>query len=480
MLYAYVQNYLREDIYPFHMPGHKRGRRFFPAFPLDFDMTEFDGMDNLHAPEGVILRTQEAIARIYGARESFMLVNGATSGVIAAVCSVCGDGDKILAARNSHASLFSALLFSGAKPVFFYPEMTARGFAGAVPPEAVDRLLRLHEDCKAVFLTSPTYEGFISDIQSIAAVVHAHDKILIVDEAHGAHFPFHAIFPPSALSQGADITVNSLHKTLPALTQSALLHIQGGRADGDRLRFFLRCAQTSSPSYMLMSVMDCVLRRLSEDTELFETYAAALMETRKTLSNNISIELLSQSGMDPSKLLFVIHGGYTGAWLEKELAEHYKVQLEMSGRGYALAMTSVADERRGFERLVRGVSELSRMIERADNRPDDRPDNHPADNHPGNHPADNHPADNRPAPDQAWPRADVVYTPRRAAAMPFETVALRESEGRAAAEFITPYPPGIPVLAPGERVTREILGLLELLKTEGGRARLRVIQDTGE
>ncbi len=225
------------------MPGHKYNPEFLPPDLLSLDMTEIDGMDNLHAPEGAIKRLQEKIASVYGADESFFLVNGSSSGIVAAICAVCGEGMPLYVQRNCHQSVFNAMVLSGANPLYF----------NDIIPEV---------NGAAVVITCPSYGGDVIDILPIADKVHAGGGILIVDEAHGAHFPFHGQFPPTALSQGADIAVNSFHKTLPALTQTAALHVRGTRANRKRLRFYLRAMQTTSPSYIFMASVDFMLDKL--------------------------------------------------------------------------------------------------------------------------------------------------------------------------------------------------------------------------
>ena len=435
MLYNTVREYLQKDIYPFHMPGHKRNMSFMPQDILNLDMTEIPGLDNLHYAEGVICSDQEAAAGVYGADLCLFSVNGSSAGIIAAMCTACGESGTVLIARNSHISAFSGLVFSGARPVYIYPEEAPYCLCGGINPLYIKHMLQTHPECDAVFITSPTYEGFISDIEAIADYTHEFGKLLIVDEAHGAHFPFHNIFPEPAIRLGADIVINSPHKTLPALTQTALVLVKGGRVDIERLKFFMRACQTSSPSYIIMCTADFTFQSLNRDKDTFNTYTRRLTAARKVLSDLSAFKLIGEEiigtagifGIDLSKMLFVSQLSMTGYELERKLAEEFKVQLEMSGKNFALALTSAADTAEGFERLVNGVKSIDALkkCEAAIMRFD-----------------------------SGYSRnADYRVTPREAVFSPWGYEALQNSIGKISAGYVCVYPPGIPVLIPGETIT---------------------------
>ena len=440
MLYNAAAEYLKKDLYPFHMPGHKRNASMLPRDLLSLDLTEIPGLDNLHSAEGVIRSAQERIASIYGADECMLSVNGSTAGIVAGVCSACREGETLLMARNSHISAFSGAVFSGARPEYIYPEDTAFGLCGGVNPVHVKRALEANPQCRAVFITSPTYEGFVSDIKAIAEIVHKFGIPLIVDEAHGAHFPFHGVFPEPAMRLGADIVITSPHKTLPALSQSALVLVKSGLADAERLKFFMRACQTSSPSYIIMSVIDYIYGFLSEHGDVFDTYANLLLSARSALAGLNGFRLISGDivgkasvfALDLSKMLFVSQGDITGYELEKRLAGEFGVQLEMSAEHCALALTSPADTADGFDRLVKGIKAVDASVKG------------PA------------------APRRSMPIYDarVRVTPREAAFSPGEIVAVKDSLGRVSADFVCAYPPGVPVLAPGELITRGVMDAL--------------------
>ena len=299
MLKKHIDEYLKKNVYPFHMPGHKRNPGFSPwaAGFLRYDLTEIPGMDDLAAPTGVLRDFQERIARIYGADSAAFLVNGATAGVTAAVMAACPDGDCLVVARNSHRSVFGAMAASGARPCYVYPLTTPEGLAGQVSPDDIARALDENPDCRAVLVTSPTYEGIFSDVAGIARAAREHGAVLIVDEAHGAHFPFHKAFPSPAIRLGADAAIVSFHKTLPCPSQCAALlwnsPSRGGGFDGGLIRRYLALAQTSSPSYAFMAVTDEVLTELWENGEHFEGYVRMLTEARKRLDGLENLGILS-------------------------------------------------------------------------------------------------------------------------------------------------------------------------------------------
>ena len=399
-LHEELTRYIQQRLYPFHMPGHKGNPEFLPPEPLlSLDVTELNGTDNLHEPTSCILETERRIAELYGADESFLLVNGSTAGLIAAVFAVCGDGDLLAVDRRCHRAVYSGMIFSGARPVYFWP------------------LSMECPDAKAVIVTSPTYEGVTLDIRAIAEAAHNKNALLIVDEAHGAHFPFHSAFPQGALSQGADIVVHSFHKTLPAFSQSAVLHIKGKRVDVNRVRQALSCVQTSSPSYLIMASTDYTLNLLQSKSEYFDKYVESLLAVRKAL------ELPNVPNIDISKLLINKPSG-------QEWAKSHKLAFEIITPKNILALTSVADTNEGFARLtnaikgVRGISPLA-------------PDG--------------------PVPPDGPAPPEVILTPREAANKKKRKAKLADCVGEVAGGFLAPFPPGIPILAPGERITAAVV-----------------------
>lgn len=446
-LFEELKSYQAKDIYPFHMPGHKRNEAavdFLPA--LAADITEIEGFDDLRHATGILRESQEAAARLYGADETFYSVNGSTGALLAAIGACVRPGGALLMARNCHQSVYHGVCLRQLKNFYLYPKIVAPyGFGGAIFPKQAEAALAAHGEIQAVLITSPTYDGVTSPIREIARIVHRHGAVLIVDEAHGAHFPFHPYFPESALEQGADVVVQSLHKTLPSLTQTALLHVKGERADRERLRRFLAMFQTSSPSYLLMGSMDACIRRLQKDGErLFEAYAHRLKGLRRRLSDLQYIKLVGENlagqeiaaDYDRSKLVLAPPPGMmSGQGLSRLLREKYRIQMEMATKGYALAMTSVADTNEGFDRLCRALEDVEKEWRKAGRRPGKA---------------------------SAYLQEDLIYGEpviplSRAAEMEKTKVPFFESAGRLAGDFVYLYPPGIPLAAPGERITPAFL-----------------------
>ena len=434
IMYEHLQTYLGKDIYPFHMPGHKRNPMFFPPGMADLDLTEIPGMDILRTPTGVIRDMQDVLAISYDSDESYLLVNGSTAGVTAAICAVCNEGDKLYAARNGHVSMFNGMALAGAEPVYILPEMTYDGLAGGIVPEALNHM----EEGAVVFVVSPTYEGFISDIKTIAEKVHSHGGVLIVDEAHGAHLRFHDTFPESALNLGADIVIQSFHKTLPVLGQMAILHVKSRRIDLPRLRFFLQAMQTTSPSYMLMGQLDYVMRMLWKRPEVFDMYVSRLDALRKALSAEAGqaiclsgLERLGRSGIhdiDQCKLLFYMNIDENVINIPDTLSAEYRLQVEMATGRHLLAMTSVADTDEGMQRLWSALGSLNIRLENSMTTYYKNPQLQNID------------------------LPEIVLPPRQAVRQETEVIPWEHSAGRIAGEIIAAYPPGIVQAAPGERI----------------------------
>ena len=367
-IYGALRKYADSDAYPFHMPGHKRTTGWMTD-PFQIDITEIDGFDNLHCAEGIILEAQKRAAKLYGADESFFLVNGSTAGILSAISSCVKKDGKILMARNSHKSAYHAVFLKNLDVVYLYPKTIQEyGINGGYAPEEIEKILDSDDEIEAVFLTSPTYDGIVSDIKEIARIVHSHKIPLIVDEAHGAHFGMAEGFPKSAVENGADIVIQSLHKTLPSLTQTAILHRNGNRTDRDRLMRYLQIYQTSSPSYIFMAAMDECLTQIKRNGEMifqdFRKNLLAFREDTKDLKviHIPSEELKGKDGVfdfDPSKLILSVRESQkSGKWLMERLREEFHLELEMACGDYALAMTSVCDRKEGFQRLSDALHQI--------------------------------------------------------------------------------------------------------------------------
>jgi len=440
-MYKHIINYLAGDIYPFHMPGRKRNPLFMPPNLHELDLTEIPGMDVLSSPTGMIRDMQEKIANFYGASHSFLLVNGSSAGIIAAICATCTDGDTIIIPRNAHASVYNGLVLSGAVPMYILPQITEDGLAGGICPSSFDDM----PHGAVALVISPTYEGFVSDIRTIAHKVHSRGGILIVDEAHGAHFAFHKRFPTSALELGADIVIQSLHKTLPAPSQTAVFHVKEGRVDINRVKFLLNAVQTSSPSYILMAVCDYILQKLWAQPELFEIYVERLEKLRASMPTDGTIFLQHHEGSaifdtDPGKLLFTTQ--LDTSTIAEIMSREYKVQMEMAAGQHILAMTSVADTEAGFERLQRAIEGIS--SETVGNVALSVPLSRLSSFTCGTLKAASL--------TKAACIPEMVFPPRQAIYMPSREIPWEESAGQISAQLIAQYPPGIALVAPGERI----------------------------
>ncbi|MDO4345589.1 MAG: aminotransferase class V-fold PLP-dependent enzyme, partial [Eubacteriales bacterium] len=310
-LYRKLKEYSQSEAYPFHMPGHKR-RLGVPEGIREIDITEIDGFDNLHHAEGILKEAQQRAAKLYGAEETYYLVNGSTAGILAAISACVGQGGKLLMARNSHKAAYHAAEVRALKTVYLYPQriggekdgglFSGAGLAGSISPADVRRALENDSKIEAVFLTSPTYDGIVSDIKEIAGIAHSFGVPLIVDEAHGAHFGFHPYFPESSVRLGADIVIHSLHKTLPSMTQTALLHQNGVLVKRERIQKYLDIYQTSSPSYVMMACMDGCIEMLRQQGDvLFEDFAERLEWIGREADGLKHIHLLRCAGAKGSR-----------------------------------------------------------------------------------------------------------------------------------------------------------------------------------
>ncbi len=473
-LYEKLSDYAESDFYPFHMPGHKR--RICPFSELyQIDITEIDGFDNLHHAEGILLEAQKRAASLYHAEETHFLINGSSGGILAAAAAAVPRNGTILIARNCHKAVYHAVLLNGFDAEYLYPQPDmVRGINGAVNPEEVREALERNPKIGAVLITSPTYDGVVSDVKKIAEIVHRSGIPLIVDEAHGAHFGMHPYFPEHSLACGADIVINSAHKTLPALTQTAFLHVQGPLVDRDRLRKYLEIYQTSSPSYVLMAGLDRCVRILSvQGSELFENFAARLERLRGRLSGMKVLHLVDGSekelycyDYDRSKIIISLENcGFGGAWLADLLRTRYHLEMEMDAENYITAITTLADSEQGLDRLADALLEIdgeldgngscARYKEAAGGMPEED----------GSSVSDRENAGR----ETEWIKNEKVLRIADAADAERHAVSLERSGGCISAEFVYLYPPGIPLLAPGERIPKGLPGHLRRLRKQGAR-----------
>lgn len=455
-LYDKLLQYQSSEMYPFHMPGHKRRKDDF-ANPFLIDITEIEGFDNLHHAEGILKDAQDRAAALYHSEETYFLVNGSTCGILAAVSACTARGGKILMARNCHKATYHAAYLRGLDIEYLYPEKEdIFGINGGIHEDIVEKALEEFQDIQAVMITSPTYDGVVSNVEKIAQIVHRKGIPLIVDEAHGAHFGFHEYFPKSSVEMGADLVIHSLHKTLPSLTQTALLHVNGNRVDRECLRRFLDIYQTGSPSYVFMAGMDsCVCLLEKRGGELFESLRRNLEVFYKQTESLGCIYLanhglMGKSGIhdfDRSKLVISArNAGFTGNQLANLLRNRYHLELEMAGGSYGLALTSISDTEEGFLRLSEALKEIDACLENKIEKNTEK---------------STLTIEDIVIKNEVWCRI------HEALESPGESVLLEKAEGKICREFVYLYPPGIPMLVPGEIISREVLGKIRRLVREG-------------
>ena len=371
MLLKKLKNYSEGKTYPMHMPGHKRNSDLLTTdLPHNIDLTEIDGFDDLHNPQGILLETAELAAELYNSREAFLLVNGATVGVLAAIGAHTNRGDKILAFDNCHVSTPNAAELFGLDIVYLPTDIDKTSdIPCSITPQAVENILRQQSDIKLIILTSPTYEGVVSDVCSISKIAHKYGALLIVDAAHGAHFGFFAEFPENPTTLGADVVIVSLHKTLPALTQCSLLHICGNRADAEKTKHLLSVLQTTSPSYVLMASIDYCINLLKTDKDaLFLKYTQELESFGKSIKGIKKLRVLCHGkdtmhpgffDFDIGKIVIVTKdAGLSGAEMASILRSEYKIEIERVCDNYVIAMTSICDTSEGFNRLADAICEI--------------------------------------------------------------------------------------------------------------------------
>ena len=482
-----LTEYAGSDAYPFHMPGHKRREipdgipGGFPD-PYGIDITEIDGFDNLHHAEGILKDAMDEAAAIYGADRSWYLVNGSTCGILSAVFATTENGGKILTARNCHKAVYHAICLNRLEAEYLYPEeITEFGINGGIRAEDVRKALEKDAmrcagnsgdvrgkttKIQAVLITSPTYEGVVSDIRAIADAAHEYGIPLIVDEAHGAHLEFadqcHS-FPKSALEYGADIVIQSLHKTLPCFTQTAILHVKGKLVDQDRVSRYLSMFQTSSPSYLFMAGMERCIRYMDGDgrNEMirYEKRLERFMERMEglqvleVLDREICGKYRTVAGWDPSKIVVSTMRAedFHGEELAETLRRKYHLEMEMTAPEYVIAMTSLMDTEEGFERLGTALLEIDGALRRRTES--GRKEKAASETPEGLESKLSHPV-----------RRMLICEAMDADT---ERTAFQDTVGKVSAEFVYLYPPGIPIIAPGEVFTDAIVEKIMAYKAAG-------------
>jgi arginine decarboxylase len=456
--------YVDAGVIPFHTPGHKQGvgmdlafREFIGDNICAIDLTPMPGIDDLLQPTESLLEAQQLAAAAYGADRSYFLINGSTSGNQCMMMTAVNPGDKIAVPRNSHKSMLGGLVMSGAAPIYMQPEVDeAMHMDHCVTPETVSRTLEEHPDVKAVYIVSPTYYGVAADIESIVEIAHKAGKMLLVDEAWGPHFHFHPALPVSATQAGADLCINSTHKMLSAFSQGAMLHQCGSRVRIDRLEAVLKMFLSTSPNLPMLASLDVARKQMAvEGAALLSRTIALAEETRRRLNAIPRVycfgeELQGRPGvfdLDPTKVTVTVKDlGYTGYEASEILRRRYNVQVELADLFNVVALFTIGTTQSAADRFIQGVSELARedrpldifspsgILERRLKTGTYRLPKIPP----------------------------VRMLPRDAFLAETEFVKFKQSKGRICAETISPYPPGIPVIAPGEEIGAEIIDYLDL------------------
>ncbi|MBF2065352.1 MAG: aminotransferase class I/II-fold pyridoxal phosphate-dependent enzyme [Calothrix sp. C42_A2020_038] len=458
----------QESHAPFYTPGHKRGVGISPHLINVFgksvfgaDLPELTELDNLFAPQGVINEAQQLAAQAFGAARTWFLVNGSTCGIEAAILATCGAGDKIILPRNVHSSAIAGLILSGAIPVFINPEYDIiLDIVHSITPHSVALALDQHPDAKAVLMVYPTYHGICGDVVSIANLVHEYNIPLILDEAHGAHFAFHPELPISGLAAGADICVQSIHKTLGAMTQASMLHVQGNRVNYDRISKALQLVQSTSPSYILMASLDAARAQMALHGKQLISQTLHLAHTARKAINKIPrlsvYDIPHHQGgkfkrVDPTRLTINISQlRITGFEADEILETQLGVRSELASLLNLTFIISIGNTKEDIDKLIQAFKALIVMA-----------------------PVKSEDKINANTTKYLWDNLTTAsnllhISPRDAYFAATETLPFEQTYSRISAEIVCPYPPGIPVLMPGEIITKETLKYLREVKTLGG------------
>lgn len=443
MLYDKLKKYSKSGVYPFHMPGHKRNTALSDGtMPYEIDLTEIDGFDNLHNAEGCILEVQNLAERLYNVKKAFLLVNGATGGILSAVRAMTNRGDKVLVARNSHKSVYNALEICGLEPEYIVPAVDDEfGINCSITPLQVEKAIVENPNTKLLIITSPTYEGVVSDIKEICRIAHLHKVMVLVDEAHGAHFPFSKSFPSEAVASGADAAVASLHKTLPSLTQTALL-LTSNESLINSLAENLAIFETSSPSYIFMSAIEKCLE-FCENASAFDEYIKRLNSFNEKCKSLKKIKVLCYGNdevknhrffdFDISKITVSVRGlDINGTQLAEILRNDFKIEPEMVCSDYVLLISTVCDTDEGFARLINALQIIDSKCSVKEL--------------------------NTCRYSITMPK--IAVKPCECSGKDGEFCLLEHSINKISLEYVWAYPPGIPIIAKGEIITQDIANII--------------------
>lgn len=445
-LFTALKRHAEKDPIQFHIPGHKKGKGMDPEFrefigenALSIDLINIGPLDDLHLPKGIIKQSQDLAAKAFGADHTFFSVQGTSGAIMAMIMSVCEPGDKILIPRNVHKSIMSAIVFSGAVPIFIHPEVDSYfGISHGITHDSIERALVLNPDTKAVLVINPTYYGISADLKKIVNIAHSRNILVLVDEAHGVHIHFHKELPFSAMEAGADMAATSVHKLGGSLTQSSILNLRGNLVSPKRVQSILSMLTTTSTSYLLLASLDVARKSLAtEGQALLEDTIRKAEETRSEINQIPHLfcmgrEVLKSSAavsIDPTKLLISVKElGITGYKAEKWLRERFTIEVELSDLYNILCIVTSGDSEEDLSTLLHALTKLSQEYK--------------------------HNADERVDSSVLLPEIpSLALTPRDAFYAKTEVIPFEQSAGRIIAEFVMVYPPGIPIFIPGEVIT---------------------------
>lgn len=454
-IYEALERFKRMRVVPFDVPGHKRGRgnpelvELLGEGCVSIDVNSMKPLDNLCHPISVIKEAEELAAEAFGAANAFLMVGGTTSAVQSMVLTACKRGDKIILPRNVHRSVINALVLCGAKPVYVNPDMDHKlGIALGMKVSQVEQAIAEHPDAVAILVNNPTYYGICSNLKAIVDLAHRHNMLALADEAHGTHFYFGEDMPISAMAAGADMASVSMHKSGGSLTQSSFL-LTGPNVSEGYTRQIINLTQTTSGSYLLLSSLDISRRNLALRGREEFAKVRALAQYARSEINAIGgyyaycREIINDNSIydfDVTKLsVHTLDIGLAGIEVYDILRDEYDIQIEFGDIGNILAYISIGDRRQDIERLVSALAEIKRRYQK----------------------------DKAGMLTQEYIDPQVVVTPQEAFYAEKESLPIRETAGRVCSEFVMCYPPGIPILAPGEKITQGILEYIEYAKMKG-------------
>jgi lysine decarboxylase len=453
-LFTGLLKHIEKKPIQFHIPGHKKGAGTSPEFrefighnALAMDQINIGPLDDLHSPHGIIKEAQELAAEAFGADYTFFSVQGTSGAIMTMVMAVCGPGDKIIVPRNVHKSVMSAIVFSGAVPVFIHPEVDKNlGISHGITTDSVKKALEQNPDAKGLLVINPTYFGICADLKQIVDLAHSYNIPVLVDEAHGVHIHFHEDLPLSAMQAGADMSATSVHKLGGSMTQSSVLNVKEGLVSAHRVQAILSMLTTTSTSYLLLASLDTARKQLAiEGHDLIEKAIKLANQTRKEINEIdhlycVGEEILGTKATfdyDPTKLIISVKElGLTGYDVEVWLRENYQIEVELSDLYNILCIITPGDTEYETSILVKALKDLSDHFK--------------------------HQADQSVKPSVLLPNIPVLaLSPRDAFYSETEVVPFEESAGRIIAEFVMVYPPGIPIFIPGEIITEENLAYIK-------------------